>query len=480
MNILTKADIVAGLKEVGLKPGDKVLVHSSMAALGKVEGGPETVIDALIETVGEKGLVAVPTFACKAPFDRKSSTTALGAVPDLLWRRPNAVRSLHPTHSVAAIGNGAEELIKDHEKAPTAYGEGTPYYKLAKSGGKILLLGVDQDRNTTLHTAEALAGAPYLKEISSTYIDDEGNQVTIPVAAMAGPHRDFIGLDKLFRGAGIMRIGKIGKAVCRLMDTGKMLQTAVDALKADPAAVLCNNPNCADCVMQRGKIKAARLKDESFKLAAEFWNLADEDAGEDTDGVIAALKGEGITSVEMTAKDYRAHGDALVSAGISIVAIQASPDDVDSARLAAELSVPVIVPVITLDHFNEAMRLARDTTAHVLIMNNSAEAGFYEEMYRQFPDAPKLAFNPAKFAAAGEKPFLQVFYRGIIRKQTEHFYIEDGDCNFPGYGNAEVKEIVSMLRCRSYDGVMTLRSPLGGLDNFRRTAKAFWHLLDNM
>ena len=154
---------MSGLRQLGLREGDKVLVHSSLSALGRVEGGADTVIDALLETVGPDGLVAVPTFGCEPPFDRRTSATPFGAIADRFWRRATAVRSLHPTHSVAAIGCGAEELVRDHEKAPTAYAEGTPYCKLAMSGGKILMLGVDQDRNTTLHAAEALVGAAYLR-----------------------------------------------------------------------------------------------------------------------------------------------------------------------------------------------------------------------------------------------------------------------------------------------------------------------------
>lgn len=479
MNALTQAEIVAGLRELGLQTGDRVLVHSSLAAFGKVEGGPDTIIDALLQSVGDDGMVVMPTFACKAPFDRRTSTTALGAIPDRFWRRPNAVRSLHPTHSVAAIGKGAEELILDHEKAPTAYAEGTPYHRLATTGGKILLLGVDQDRNTTLHTAEALSGAPYLSDIKGTYVDDDGKQVTIPIAAMAGPHRDFIGLDRLFREKGVMHTGRIGNAVCRMMGAGGMLNVALDALEADPAAVLCDNPNCADCVMQRGKIKAARLAEESFTLAAVLGDIS-----ADADEAIRALKAEGISAVEVTSAEYHAHGLVLAGCKISIVAILGHANDTEPATLAASLNVPLIVPVLGLDDSREAMQLVRGTPAQVLVMNNGAPSSFYEELCKSPDDAPGLAFNPSRFAAASEKPFLQIFYRGKLRKQTKHFYIEDGDWDGnwtpAGCGNGEVKEIVSMLRCRSYDGVMTLRSPLGGVDNFRQAAAAFWKLLDTM
>lgn len=476
---LTCSDIVTGLRELGLRAGDKVLVHSSLTALGDVDGGAETVVDALIEAVGKDGLVVVPTFACAPPFNRKTSISQLGAVVNAFWQRPDAVRSLHPTHSVAAIGKGAKELVKDHEKAPTAYAEGTPYHKLATTGGKVLLLGVDQDRNTTLHTAEALAGSVYLTDITGTYVDDKGKEVTIPIAAMAGPHRDFIGLDTLFRKRGIMRIGKIGAAVCRLIDGGGMIEVALEALKRDPAAVLCNNPACTDCLMQRGKIKAARLAKESFTLAAVASDISD-----DPEVIAAALQAEGISSVEVTLEEYEKLNRVLDRKGVDVCIIRGGCDDPKIDKQAERIGVSVVMPVGTQEELETAVRVARRGTVPVLAANTGAPSSFYEEIPQSEWNPIRLAFSPRWFAAAGEKPFLQVFYRGKTRKLVDHFYIEDGDWEgnwtLPGEGNGEVKEIISMLRCRSYDGVMTIRSPLGGVENFRNTAAAFWHLLDNM
>ena len=55
-----------------------------------------------------------------------------------------------------------------------------------------------------------------------------------------------------------------------------------------------------------------------------------------------------------------------------------------------------------------------------------------------------------------------------------------GHPTLPGKGNGEVKEIISMLRCRSFAGPMVLRSHTAGVTGFRKTAAAFWDLLDNM
>ncbi|MDD3927154.1 MAG: AAC(3) family N-acetyltransferase [bacterium] len=478
MSVLEKNGILSGLLELGVEQGDRVLVHSSLAALGKVDGGADTVIDALLEAVSPEGLVVMPTFACKPPFDRRSSATPLGAIADRFWRRSQAVRSLHPTHSVAAIGRGAAELVAGHEQAPTAYAEGTPYYKLARSGGKVLLMGVDQDRNTTLHTAEALTGATYLKDITAAYIDDGGREVVIPIAAMAGPHRDFIGLDRLFRERGIMRTSRIGNAVCRLMEAGPMLDIAIEAMQQDPAAVLCHNPACLDCVMQRGRIKAARLAGEDFRLAAVAGDISDNPAV-----VLEAIRGEGISALELTATEYEAYGTLMQNEGVEIAAIRGRISDEQSVNLAAKLDVPLIIPVRTAEEFSVAA-LISGRGIKVLIENNGAPSSFYLEMYAGTSPAPGLAFNPGRFAAAGENPFLEVFYKGGLRKKTVHFYVDDaafdGTFTLPGQGNGEVKEIISILRCRSFGGTITLRSHEKGTAAFRRTAEAFWHLLENM
>lgn len=498
---LTRADVVAGLRALGLTAGDRVLVHSSLSALGRVEGGADAVIDALLEAVGPEGLVVMPTFAGPQPFDRRTTPTALGCIAEAFWRRTGAVRSLHPTHSVAALGRGAEELIAGHEQAPTAYGEGTPYYRLATEGGKILFIGVDQDRNTTLHTAEALAGAAYLETIAASYVADSGDLVTITIAAMAGPHRNFIGLDPLFRERGIMRMGKIGRAVCRLLDAGAMLKTAQEALREEPAAMLCDNPACADCVRQRAAVGALPLRDGDFlevigtleaqppaakraRWEQEDFTLAAVTAGiaEDPEVILGALRREGISAVELTGEEYNRWGHALPEE-FRVVALRGTLDDEITAGLAGDLGLPLILPVGEQEEYEAAAEIAAGGVT-VYIQNTWPTSEFYRGLYAADTEALPLAFSPARFAGAGEHPFLQVFYRGALRRNTAYLYADDalydGTPVLPGRGNGEVKEIISILRCRSFGGVLALRPPALGVEAFRQTAGAFWRLLETM
>lgn len=165
---VTRDDIVAGLREIGLQPGDLVQVHSSLSALGYVEGGAEAAVEALLEAIGPTGTLMVPTFNHMAReafdgsddiFDLRTTRSISGAITEVVRLRPDAHRSMHPTHPCAAIGPRAQELTSEHLDLKT-FDERSPLGKLIAAGGKIVLLGVGMNRNTAAHIAETRANAP--------------------------------------------------------------------------------------------------------------------------------------------------------------------------------------------------------------------------------------------------------------------------------------------------------------------------------
>ena len=173
--MLNKKDIVDCLELMDIKKGDTLLLHSSLTSIGGVEGGADAVIDAFLEAIGKEGTLVMSTLTgWSKPFDAESSPSAVGYLSERFRLREGVLRSLHPVHSVAAYGKNAEYITKDHDKAQTGCGEGTPYLKIAELGGKALLLGVDMDRNTTMHSMEEAINALYLHETvipAPTYID---------------------------------------------------------------------------------------------------------------------------------------------------------------------------------------------------------------------------------------------------------------------------------------------------------------------
>src|SRR4028119_13893 len=124
-------------------------VHSPLGRLGYVEGGAETVVDALREVVGPEGTVMVPTFNHGGAdiYDPRTTPSTNGGVTEALRRRPEAHRSLHPTHPYAAIAKHAEEIVAGHLEVDT-FSRRSPLGKLADRGGFVLLLGVGMRANT--------------------------------------------------------------------------------------------------------------------------------------------------------------------------------------------------------------------------------------------------------------------------------------------------------------------------------------------
>ncbi len=242
----SKEQILADLRALGIKSGDNVLLHTSLSKVGMVERGPEGFVEAILNAVGQEGLAVFPTFtgtredSKKKPpyFDVVKTPAWTGKVPETARVFNEAIRSLHPTHSVAAIGENAKRLTKGHEYVLTPCGEGSPFVVLAENKGKILLVGVDHNSNTTFHTAEEYAKCPFhmLDEPAlATIVDYERKtrQVVVNLHRW-GTERNFNLLEEEFLLQGIEKIGRIGQAKCRLIEAAPMIEIIVSYLVKEP------------------------------------------------------------------------------------------------------------------------------------------------------------------------------------------------------------------------------------------------------
>ena len=181
---VTKEKIVETLKQVGVKNGQTIIVHTSLSSLGFVCGGAQTVIEALLECVGEEGTIMMPTQSWKnldpttgvhweepeewwqlirdhwPAYDKRiTPTNTMGAVAEMFRTWPGVVRSDHPARSVAAYGKYADYLTRDHDLS-NIFGEASPIGKLYELDGYVLLLGVGYDKNTSMHLADVRAEYP--------------------------------------------------------------------------------------------------------------------------------------------------------------------------------------------------------------------------------------------------------------------------------------------------------------------------------
>lgn len=238
---IDKATIVNGLREMGIVPGDVVMLHSSLKSLGYVEGGAQTVLEAVYEAVSPGGTLVVPTYylpggtiynTCKMEgyvFDPRQHGSNLGALPDTFLKMPGIKRSIHPTHSVSALGPQAEYVVSAHHLAPSIFGPGSPWERCLQLNAKVLGLGISMGPVTFYHLLEdmILDKFPLPVRLPETFMlpcrDWDGQLIKVPVTPLdpvynprridnkaRGDLQQFFIED--FRRAGILKDGKVGTA----------------------------------------------------------------------------------------------------------------------------------------------------------------------------------------------------------------------------------------------------------------------------
>jgi aminoglycoside 3-N-acetyltransferase len=141
------------VNDLGLLSGDIVYIHSSVDQLNL--GFPFYRILPLIQNViGSDGTILFPTYPNRSPvssydylkqghvFDVRRTPSFTGLLTELARRQRNAIRSLHPTKSVCAIGPLAHALTVTHQQSPYPYDKCSPYHKLVDYDAKIIGVGV--------------------------------------------------------------------------------------------------------------------------------------------------------------------------------------------------------------------------------------------------------------------------------------------------------------------------------------------------
>ncbi len=267
-----RSDIAQGLRDLGVKRGDAVLLHSSLRSFGEVEQGADGVIDGFLDAVGAEGLVMAPTLTGGPQFspenppqlDLRTAPCWTGLIAETLRKRPGAIRSVHPTHSCAVLGGRAGELTHRHFLSPTPCGAFSPYFRLAQAGGYIAMAGCGLECCTTFHTVEELANAPYHLQMGVSFgacIGPDGQQVDTPcrLHSYHGPERDFPVMESVLLAKGSMRKGRIGASMLRLISAMELIELALDRVRFDPFYLTVYRGRGADWMAARARAQDTRL-----------------------------------------------------------------------------------------------------------------------------------------------------------------------------------------------------------------------------
>ena len=269
--MISYRELVNAFRAGGLSPARPVVVHSALSSFGdEIRGGPEALIGALLATASG---VLVPAFTYKTMLtpetgpednaiqygegkDRNRmaeffsadmpADRMMGLFADLVRRRPEAKRSGHPILSFSGIH------LERAVDAQTIEEPFAPLRLLSEQDGQVLLIGVDQRVNTSIHLAEAQAGR---KQFVRWALTADGVR---ECPAWPGCSDGFNQAAALFEGFSTRF--RVGESQIQLIPLRGLLEAVTARLKEDPLALLCEREDCERC----GAVRAA-VGEQSFQ-----------------------------------------------------------------------------------------------------------------------------------------------------------------------------------------------------------------------
>jgi len=240
---VTAETIARDLLFLGVRPGGMLLVHSSLSSMGHVPGGPETVIQGLLQALGDEGTLLLPALSWELVgppewlFDVHNTPCCVGAIPEHFRQRPGTLRSVHPTHSVCGVGPRADWALQDYHLDASPCGPHSPLRRLREAEGQVLFLGCGVTCNTSMHAIEEVVEAPYLfaETVSCRVIWPDGHESETPLRrhSFAGIQLHYERLLGLLREPDEMRRGKVLQADVVLYELAPMWRAARRAFAED-------------------------------------------------------------------------------------------------------------------------------------------------------------------------------------------------------------------------------------------------------
>jgi aminoglycoside 3-N-acetyltransferase len=269
--VFSRDELTTGFRDLGVRPGDIVMLHASVRAVGEIAGGPDQIHLALKDALTPDGTLLMYA-GCPAhydevgrghltaeqerellaklpPFDAATarSDRSNGALVELFRTYPGSRVNDHVARFVV-WGRHAEHLVS-RQPWDYAYGRDSALERFVGLDGRILLLGCDHDTVTFLHYAEHIVDIPDKRVVCfQVPIGSAGRRVWREMAEVdtSGdgahtnwPPRFFARIVDTYLTQTNNRGGRVGDATSFLLDARGLLDFAMSVMRdvaRDPAA----------------------------------------------------------------------------------------------------------------------------------------------------------------------------------------------------------------------------------------------------
>lgn len=263
--MLDQFELKSAFEKLGL--ADKpIIAHASLKPFGFIEDGAETVLNAILDSFAS---VIMPTFTYKTeiipdmgppnngitygsghdlnqlaePFvPAMRADPMMGILPETLRQHPSATRTAHPILSFAGVHADPALFTQ------TLYEPLAPIGALAEQDGWVVLINVDHTSNTSIHSAEKLAGRKQFIRWALV-----GNRV-VECPSYPGDSMGFQAIEPYL--ALDTRHVQIGEGFIQAVPLQRLFAVVQGLLKKNPLALLCERTNCERCNAVRETLTA--------------------------------------------------------------------------------------------------------------------------------------------------------------------------------------------------------------------------------
>lgn len=256
----TKEDIIKGLRALGVKDGDTLFLRISYKSVGKTEGGPDALIDAILEVVGSSGTIIASAFP-KRQSSRMSlhkviyepgKNMSTGLIPQIMSMRQDAFFSSHPLSPFVCIGKNAKKLTDYH--TPDKKNIDLLLYATQISEPKCLRVGGALLTGTThIAFSEGLEqnNQYHLREPEGIYYRTQTGKLKFSYQNMSFFCKK--GFEKFCKQyiytdpKAVVGRGVVGQGEAILTDMRTTLEIERKWIVPNPQILLCDNPECKHC-----------------------------------------------------------------------------------------------------------------------------------------------------------------------------------------------------------------------------------------